>query len=324
MITIDDELLKRSLLNATLNGLQSHYISDCPFCGKSQHLYVQRKTSRTTRGGKNASYYWQCKKCDSGGGIFKLLKKLDKLHIISNQREVNILDTFVKKSLFEQEVQVQQHNPPRPLGWKSIKHHSYLNNRGFEPWQYLLYSAGTTVIDPSLRKYIVFKVINNSEYNGYVARLFTEDDQLLRYKNSKLTDFSTLLFGLDEINCNTDTVIIVEGLFDKAAVDRVLELYIEDDVKCVACFGKKISIVQINAILNKGVRNIVVLYDNDAVEATKKYSNELSAHFDSVRVGWVEYGDPGDISSIDQMSHILDNLYDPVEFSLSKVSIKQL
>ena len=44
-------------------------------------------------------------------------------------------------------------------------------------------------------------------------------------------------------------------------------------------FGKKISKFQIKRLLDKGVKDIVLLYDPDAVEQSKQYSLELNKYF---------------------------------------------
>lgn len=82
------------------------------------------------------------------------------------------------------------------------------------------------------------------------------------------------------IEDETDTVIIVEGIFDVIALTRKLELYDNQHVAVVATFGKKISQVQIYKLQSKGVKTVVLGFDGDAVDAIKKASSSLNEYFD--------------------------------------------
>lgn len=65
--------------------------------------------------------------------------------------------------------------------------------------------------------------------------------QIRRYNNSTDNDFVKLLYNYDAvIEDETDTVIIVEGVFDVIALTRKLELYDNTRVAVVATFGKNI------------------------------------------------------------------------------------
>ena len=83
--------------------------------------------------------------------------------------------------------------------------------------------------------YIRFPAIEN--YNK--AR--PKGHRYLRYQNSVDTDFGKMVYGIDECTENTHTLIGVEGITDKFNVDRLLGLYKQEEIKCGAFFGKKIS-----------------------------------------------------------------------------------
>lgn len=94
----------------------------------------------------------------------------------------------------------------------------------------------------------------------------------MRYRNSTENDFVKLLYNYDAvIEDETDTVIIVEGVFDAIALTRKLNLYDNSQIVVVATFGKKISDVQIYKLQSKGVKTVVVGYDGDAVESIKRH-----------------------------------------------------
>jgi hypothetical protein len=101
-------------------------------------------------------------------------------------------------------------------------------------------------------------------------------------------------------------------------------LYDRKDIKCVATFGKKISVFQIKRILDKGIENIILLYDPDAVNASKNYSMELDKYF-NVRVGHIKNveEDPGDLS-LEELELVLNNLENPLEFKMNKLQKKSL
>ena len=96
------------------------------------------------------------------------------------------------------------------------------------------------------------------------------------------TDFASLLFGYDDIvRGKTEVVIIVEGVFDKFAVDRHLSLYDDETIRCVCTFGKKISDVQIQKLIDKEIGNVILAWDYDAIREIKQYGVELNQYFNT-------------------------------------------
>lgn len=90
-----------------------------------------------------------------------------------------------------------------------------------------------------------------------------------------------MLYNYDAVHeGSTETVILCEGIFDVVALTRKLDFYDSERVSAVATFGKKISQVQIYKLQTKGVHNVVVGYDGNAVDATKKTAEELSRYFE--------------------------------------------
>ena len=120
------------------------------------------------------------------------------------------------------------------------------------------------------------------------------------------------------IEDETDTVILVEGIFDVIALVRKLELYDNHQVAVCATFGKKISEVQIYKLQSKGVRNVVIGYDADANDAINRAAEQLNEYFDVMiaRIG----GDGKDFDEADYWD-IFDvfayNLKTPIEFKLN-------
>jgi DNA primase len=116
---------------------------------------------------------------------------------------------------------------------------------------------------------------------------------------------------------------LVEGIFDVIALVRKLELYDEHRVAVCATFGKKISDVQIYKLQNKGVRNIILAYDADAMEAINVAAGKLNEYFDVMAAKLV--GDGKDFDEMDFWD-IYDvfayNLKTPVEFKLNTIDEK--
>lgn len=88
----------------------------------------------------------------------------------------------------------------------------------------------------------------------------------------------------------------------------------------VATFGKKISQAQIYKLQTKGVRNVVVGYDGDAVDATKKTAEELSRYFE---VLVADIPDPKkdweDLSPQEIYDIFAYRLKTPVEYKINKI-----
>ena len=142
---------------------------------------------------------------------------------------------------------------------------------------------------------MIFPIIDDGDTVGYVSRhIWSKDEidrhnckakinggyRILRYRNSTENDFVKLLYNYDAvIEDETDTVIIVEGIFDVIALTRKLELYDNPHVAVVATFGKKISQIQIYKLQCKGVKTVVLGYDSDATEAINKAASTLNEYF---------------------------------------------
>jgi DNA primase len=184
----------------------------------------------------------------------------------------------------------------------------------------------------------MFPIIDCGDIVGYVSRhIWDKDDideynrkaehngkyRIMRYRNSTENDFVKLLYNYDAIVEDvTDTVVIVEGVFDVIALTRKLHLYDNKKIAVVATFGKKISDAQIYKIQSKGVETIVVGYDGDASEAIKKTAGKLNEYFD-VYVADIE--DPEqDFDSMD-FWQVYDtfafNLKSVVEYKLNKIQL---
>lgn len=273
--TISDVDLRDILINPELNR-RGQYICDCPFCGKERHFYISRETQ-----------LWDCKKCGEYGSIYKLLKQLDKTYLLGGST-IEIKETI--KSLREAVLEDIEEGEPlkelpeikMPVGWKvSLNSTEYLLNRGISPKDCKRYNIGATNLYQKYKNYVLIPIYDNGKIRGFLGRYGSKNvpENKLRYNNSVGTEFSELLFGYDEITNKTATVILVEGIFDKISVDKFLNLWDDEEIKCVCTFGKKISDGQIKKLMLKGVGSVVLLYDFDAIKDIKKYGLELEKNF---------------------------------------------
>jgi 5S rRNA maturation endonuclease (ribonuclease M5) len=138
---------------------------------------------------------------------------------------------------------------------------------------------------------------------------------VLRYRNSTGTDFDSILGGYDEITDTTHTVIIVEGLFDKINVDRLLELDKSEDVKCCFTFGNSVSDGQQKLLRNKkSVDTVILFYDYDAFKQSRTYGLVLNQYFKTFVAEITDPNiDPGDMN-IRQINSIFSKLYTALEY----------
>ena len=275
-ILISDSDL-REILDVEKETRSGQYICRCPFCGKESHFYINNRTQ-----------LFDCKKCGEYGNIYKLLRFLDKTYLLEGAT-ITDSDTITSvREMLANEIEnsevglLELPEVKMPVGWKVLKNSNpYLISRGITPELCERYEFGSTKMFRKYDNYILIPIRDNGKVRGFIGRYGCKEvpDGKLRYNNSIGTQFSQLLFGYDEITQNTNTVILVEGVFDKIAVDKVLDLWSSEDIKCVCTFGKKISEEQITKLKIKGVARVILLYDFDAIKEIKKFGLELENHF---------------------------------------------
>jgi len=134
-------------------------------------------------------------------------------------------------------------------------------------------------------------------------------------------DFVKLLYNYDAVaEGETDTVILVEGIFDVVALTRKLDLYDNRRIVAVATFGKKISRTQIYKLQSKGVRTVVIGFDGDAVEAVKHTASELSAYFEAFVADIPDPAKDWEDLTVEEIYRVFAyGLKTPVEYQLTKI-----
>lgn len=317
-INITPNQLKELLPSA--NERSSQIISDCPYCGKKGHFYVNK-----------TSLLWDCKKCHEEGNGFKLLSHLGVL----DQFYKRVIDTknLVKlvTELEEESDEVEVLNLPSkklPLGFERVYTHPYLIDRGLTVKDFYKYKIGISRKSKKLKDYVIILVEEAGDCKGYVSRCtlpkeIIEEFNLLRYRNSTGNKFSQLLFGWEEITRRTKTVIVVEGVFDKIRLDNLLMIDDFDDVKVVCTFGNKMSKNQIDKLRLTNVETVILFYDLDAINEMKRNTPSIKRYFELKIACLLGGKDPGDADE-QEIFEALYSLYEPSVFFREKCNGRKI
>jgi hypothetical protein len=347
MLEIDDSQLRGLLTNAKDASGRTHFVADCPFCLDHGHFYIRRKTEKVNSRGQNVSFYWDCKKCLLRGGLAKLLRKVGRLDLLADLHVVRVAEpvenklaaitSYKKKPTVPEPIELPL--VTMPTGFVRAKQDPYLDGRGFTPADYERYRVGRAKVLQKHKDYIIVGIEQRGRLVGYISRLTWGSEKLeafneqakaegklkkLRYQNST-SDFAKMLFGEDELTDETTTVILVEGIFDKSNVCNLLNLHSSPTLKCCATFGKSLSEDQLNILRRfPKIKNLIFLRDQDALNTTKKQSLDLKTEF-FVLVGFFDNSaiDAGNIDE-EGLLNVLENLQDPLTFSLTKVLKRKL
>lgn len=274
-------------------------VPTCPYCGREGGkfgIYIGPETER------KKTFMAHCFKCGhSTLTLEQLLTDIGRTDLITtdtfdleggqNLNAISFLDDDNK------EIDDSLCIVEMPDGYKRTHFNKYLKQRGFTEEDYDTFPVGTTRhINFKYDDYVIFPIIDSGDIVGYVSRHIWDKKeideynrrarhngkfQIMRYKNSTENDFVRLLYNFDMVVEDiTDTVIIVEGIFDVIALTRKLSLYQNKSIAVIATFGKKISDIQIYKLQSKGVKTVVIGYDGDAVDAIKKTGEQLNEYFD--------------------------------------------
>lgn len=318
-------------LHAKLDGGRKNLIVEvCPYCGHTGGkfgIYVGAETDR------KKTFMSHCFSCGhSTKTLEQLLTDIGRMDLMITEtfdfNTVKQLDDF--SFMEEAELDDTLCVVDMPDEYKRTYFNKYLEQRGFIEEDYEFFPVGTTrQLNYKFDDYVIFPIIDNKDIVGYISRhTWNKSDideynrkarrngkyQIMRYKNSTENDFVRLLYNYDAvIEDETDTVILVEGVFDAIALTRKLNLYDNHHIAVVATFGKKISDIQIYKLQSKGVETVVIGYDGDAVEAIKKTADLLNDFFD-VYIADIE--DPtADFDSMDFWE-----IYDVFAFGLKTIT----
>lgn len=328
-----------SELRARRDGTGRNLIAPrCPYCGKEggkYGIYVGEPTDR------KQPFMAHCFSCGhSTSTLAQLLQDLGRIDLLP--AATADLETPVATSLWltpaqEEEIDDRLSIVELPDFYRRRFTHPYLRARGFTYDDFECFPVGDTGrLTRRYTDYVIFPVLDDGDTVGYVSRHIwpkAEIDahnrqakrmgsyKILRYRNSTENEFSKLLYNYDAIEAGvTQSVVLTEGIFDVVALTRSLDLYDDHSLVSVATFGKKISRTQIFKLQSKGVRQVIVGYDGDAVEATKKTLMQIGPYFD-VRVA--DIADPTkdweELTAAEVRAIFAHGLIRPLDYCLRKI-----
>ncbi|WP_165045065.1 toprim domain-containing protein [Dysgonomonas sp. ZJ709] len=324
-------------LGAKRDGGYKNLICQCPFCKKEGKfgIYVGKETER------KKLFMSHCFSCGASTyTLEQLLETIGRVDLmvtpvadLSAKLEPALLFPLESEDKIDDSLAIIE----LPDFYRRTFSDSYLKSRGFVFDDYEYFPAGTTGrLNFRYNDYVIFPVIDQGDTVGYVARhIWSKDEiekhnrraklrgeyRIMRFRNSTENDFTRLLYNYDAvIEDETDTVIIVEGIFDVVALIRKLELYDNKQIAVVATFGKKISLTQIFKLQSKGVETVIIGYDGDAVDSIKKAAGELGRYFE-VLIADIE--DPAkdwqDLSYTEIYDTLAYRLKTPLEYTMTKI-----
>ena len=261
MISTRDKLKVINVLDSTLGvgtslkgNEQAHH---CPFCHHhKKKLQVNLETQ-----------YWHCWVCNSKGrSIQSLLKRL---HVDYSQINVIIgiygdQPTSTKKDV-EEKVQLRL-----PSEFKSLLQNpksinpiynqalAYIKRRGISMDEVSKYNIGYCEDGLYGGRIIIPSYDEDNELNYFIARTFYEDVGM-KYKNPPVSR-DVIVFD-NQINWN-EPITLVEGVFDSFSVKR----------NAIPMLSKFLLSKLKTKILEKGVKEINLLMDSDAVEDSTKHT----------------------------------------------------
>jgi DNA primase len=251
IITILDSALG---VGSSLKGNeQAHH---CPFCNHhKKKLQINLDTQR-----------WHCWVCDSKGrSISSLLRRLNvDLRDISvvkdvygDEPEYDTNEEFVVKLQLPKEFK-QLYFKPKGINPSYNQALHYLNKRGITKADIVKYNIGYCEDGLYSGRVIIPSYDENGDLNYFVARSFYEDETY-KYKNPPISR-DVIVFE-NMINWN-EPITLVEGVFDSFSVKR----------NVIPLLGKFLLSKLKNKIMEKGVKDVTIMLDSDAVDDSTKHT----------------------------------------------------
>jgi len=282
----------------------------CPECSRNDKFGILFKENGAL---------CHCFYCSTSYSLNKILRDIGRTDLL--EYDFDYEPTSSLAPLKKEEEIADDKDTKLPIGFMRIKQDDYLDARGFTPEQYDQFHVGVAELDPKTEDKIVFQLYQHDVPAGWMARSRKSKEWhhenlrrhrelgeplVLRYRNSN-NDFSRMLGGLDEIMKDTHTLILVEGIMDKANIDRLMHLNEQQEIKCCFTFGSDLSINQID-LIPESVDTVILMYDAGTIKMMKLAGGRLMSSFD-VQVALIEGrdADPGSISE-KELSKLLSNL----------------
>ncbi|SRR5215204_1287807 len=130
---------------------------------------------------------------------------------------------------------------------------------------------------------IVFPIYSDNQYQGFQARSLQEDHPI-KYVSALGFKKSKTLYNWDRAKQGKQ-IVITEGIFDANRVG----------ISGVASFGKSLSEVQMLLLRESKATRIILLYDRDALKASKIMAHELARRHSNIWYGILPKKDPDEM-----------------------------
>jgi len=232
---------------------QAHH---CPFCNHhKKKLQINLDNQR-----------WHCWVCDSKGrSISSLLRKLNVdirdigvvRDVYGDEPEYDSKEEYVAKLQLPKEFK-QLYFYPKSINPAYNQALHYLNKRGITKADIVKYNIGYCEDGLYSGRVIIPSYDDGGELNYFVARSFYEDEKM-KYKNPPVSR-DVIVFE-NMINWN-EPITLVEGVFDSFSVKR----------NVIPLLGKFLLSKLKNKIMEKGVKDVTIMLDSDAVEDSTKHT----------------------------------------------------
>jgi hypothetical protein len=297
---------------------------ECPFCGKKGKwgvIFTEEKSG-----------IFHCWKCANKTSLYNYLKAIGRLDLAQVKYESS-LESKLVPLVYEKNYDYALVLPEEvslPLRLKPLQKDEYLDGRGFLEFHYKEFEPSYTksALEKRLNNYIIFKIKQEGKVVAWLARSRyskewhkqnLEDykngvgELALRYRNSE-NDFTKFVGGYDLIPAGCRTVILVEGIFDKVNIDRILHLDVDKSLACCFTFGNSVSNVQMRWLKEKGIENVILMYDYGTVKESKSNGLHLSKYFNTEIAFIPDEGiDPGNMT-LEYFDKVMQDLKTPIEF----------
>jgi DNA primase len=267
------------------NNEQAHH---CPFCHHhKKKLQINLNTQK-----------WHCWVCDAGGNKIATLvrkangnrKEIFKLkEIYQDEHEVYVNPSYEEKLELPKEFKKLIDIPTsfNPTYKQAL---TYLTKRGITKSDIVKYNMGYCEEGEYRGRVIIPSYDEEGNLNYFIARSFYENETY-KYKNPPVS--RNIIVFEDMINWN-EPITLVEGVFDSFSVKR----------NVVPLLGKFLLPKLRNKILEKGVKHINILLDNDAIKESTEHTDYFIKNGITVKNIIPEGKDAGDMG-FDEVNKIL-------------------
>lgn len=240
---------------------------NCPFCyDPSFHLGINLKNG-----------LFHCWVCGSKGHLSKLLTEILQINYYQAEELIKEYDS--------DELAKEEEKPPNPKiefpeGYTNILpdlHKQYLIKRNFDPdFLQRKYSIGAVYQTGRFSYRVIIPIFLNKQIVNFTGRDVSglQKTKYLHYHNDEaIKPMKHCVYNLDSVR---DKAIIVEGVFDAWRIGD----------GGVALLGVEYTTQQLNLLLEKEIKEVYILFDNDptGINKAEKLGNVLSTFIPKIEI----------------------------------------